>query len=222
MNVLLVDDHRLLLEGLNNLLTAHGIRVAGMARDGLEAITLARALRPDVILMDVRMPGCDGLEATRRIMAERPEAKIVMLTTSTEDQDLFEAVKSGACGYLLKSITAEELIECLDQAQEGIPPFSPGLATKILREFAHRAAPTLTRLLSTGQNRWRGTGDPADRPIARGIDARRAGPVVQGGGRQAGIERPHDQVSHGRDHATAPPGKSRPDAGLRRAHGLAF
>jgi len=161
MNVLLVDDHRLLLEGLNNLLTAHGIRVAGMARDGLEAITLARALRPDVILMDVRMPGCDGLEATRRIMAERPEAKIVMLTTSTEDQDLFEAVKSGACGYLLKSITAEELIECLDQAQEGIPPFSPGLAAKILREFAHQAAP------APDASTLHRAGSPADGPASR-------------------------------------------------------
>jgi len=161
MNVLLVDDHRLLLEGLNNLLTAHGIRVAGMARDGLEAITLARALRPDVILMDVRMPGCDGLEATRRIMAERPEAKIVMLTTSTEDQDLFEAVKSGACGYLLKSITAEELIECLEQAQEGIPPFSPGLAAKILREFAHRAAP------APDAPTVRRADSPADEPALR-------------------------------------------------------
>lgn len=139
MNVLLVDDHRLLLEGLNNLLTAHGIHVAGMARDGLEAIKLARALRPDVILMDIWMPRCNGLEATRRIMAEMPEAKIVMLTTSTEDEDLFEAVKCCACGYLLKSITAEELIESLHQAQEGVPPFSPGLAAKILREFARRA-----------------------------------------------------------------------------------
>ena len=69
MNVLLADDHRLLLEGLNNLLTAHGIRVAGMAHDGLEAISLARALNPDVILMDIRMPHCDGLAATRRIKA---------------------------------------------------------------------------------------------------------------------------------------------------------
>jgi DNA-binding NarL/FixJ family response regulator len=136
MNVLLADDHRLLLEGLNNLLTAHGVKVAGMARDGLEAVALARSLEPDVILMDIQMPRCDGLEATRRIKAEMPQAKIVFLTTSMEEQDLFEAVKSGAFGYLLKSMDAEELVEALEQAREGVPPFSPGLAAKLLSEFA--------------------------------------------------------------------------------------
>jgi len=139
MNVLLADDHRLLLEGLSNLLEAHNIQVAGMAKDGLEAIQMARSLRPDVILMDIRMPHCSGLEATRRIKAEMPETKIVILTTSTEDQDLFEAVKSGACGYLLKSMDADELVECLAQAQEGVPPFSPGLAVKLMGEFARLA-----------------------------------------------------------------------------------
>jgi DNA-binding NarL/FixJ family response regulator len=142
MKVLLVDDHRLLLEGLSNLLTAHGIQVVGMAHDGLEAISLAQALQPDVILMDVRMPNCDGLEATRQIKASNPAVNIVMLTTSNEDQDLFEAVKSGACGYLLKSMDADELVECLDQVQQGIPPFSPGLAAKLLAEFARIHSPT--------------------------------------------------------------------------------
>jgi DNA-binding NarL/FixJ family response regulator len=139
MSVLLADDHRLLLEGLSNLLEAHNIEVAGMANDGLEAIKLARSLHPDVILMDIRMPRCDGLCATRVIKAEMPEIKIVILTTSTEDQDLFEAVKSGACGYLLKSMDAEELVEALDQVQQGIPPFSPGLAARLLSEFARLA-----------------------------------------------------------------------------------
>ncbi len=151
MNVLLVDDHRLLLEGLNNLLAAHGIRVVGMARDGLEAVALTRALKPDVILMDIRMPDGDGLAATRRIMAEMPEAKIVILTTSAEEEDLFEAVKSGARGYLLKSMDAEELVGALDQAQQGIPPFSPGLAAKILREFARRAAPAVDAPTANGE-----------------------------------------------------------------------
>ncbi len=141
MKVLLADDHRLLLEGLSNLLDAHGIGVAAMARDGLEAIELARSMHPDVILMDISMPRCDGLAATRRIKAEMPDAKIVILTTSAEDHDLFEAVRSGACGYLLKSMDADELVEALEQAQEGIPPFSPGLASKLLDEFARRDTP---------------------------------------------------------------------------------
>jgi two-component system NarL family response regulator len=150
MSVLLADDHRLLLEGLSNLLEAHNIQVAGLANDGLEAIKMARSLHPDVILMDIRMPRCDGLRATRVIKAEMPEIKIVILTTSTEDQDLFEAVKSGACGYLLKSMDAEELVEALDQVQQGIPPFSPGLAARLLSEFARlaplpSAAPPVTR-----------------------------------------------------------------------------
>ena len=136
MRVLLVDDHRLLVEGLTNLLTAHGIEVVGAAQDGLEALELARSLRPDVILMDIRMPGCDGLEATRLIKAQMPELKIVMLTTSTDDDDLFEAIKSGACGYLLKSANSREFTEALQGLEEGIPPFSPGLAAKVLREFA--------------------------------------------------------------------------------------
>ncbi len=136
MHVLLVDDNRLMLEGLQNLLEAHNVQVVGLAADGLQAVEMARALRPDVILMDIRMPVCGGLAATRLIKAEMPDMQIIVLTTSTEDQDLFEAVKSGACGYLLKSINASTLIESLTQAQAGIPPFSPGLAGKLLKEFA--------------------------------------------------------------------------------------
>jgi len=140
MKVLLVDDHRLMLEGLANLLTAHGVQVVGMAKDGLEAGALVGTLQPDLILMDIRMPRCDGLEATRRIKANFPHIGIVILTTSTENKDLFEAVKSGACGYLLKSMDTDDLIESLEQAEQGIPPFSPGLAVKVLEEFARMAA----------------------------------------------------------------------------------
>jgi two-component system NarL family response regulator len=130
-----------MLEGLQNLLEAHDIEVAGAAADGLEAVDLASELGPDVILMDVRMPGCNGLEATRLIKARMPQARIVMLTTSDEDDDLFEAIRSGACGYLIKSIDTETLVEALEQAREGIPPFSPGLAAKLLNEFARVSGP---------------------------------------------------------------------------------
>jgi two-component system NarL family response regulator len=136
MRVLLVDDHRLLSEGVSNLLAAHGIEVLGVAGDGVEAITLMQELNPDVILMDIRMPRCDGLSATRQIKALRPEMKILMLTTSAEDEDLFESVKSGAAGYLLKSISGNAFIEALRGLEQGTPPFSPGLAGRLLSEFA--------------------------------------------------------------------------------------
>ncbi len=139
MRVLLADDHRLLLEGLSSLLAANGIDVVGQAHDGVEAVALARALRPEIVLMDLRMPGGDGLTATRRIKAELPETRVVILTTSTDEADLFEAVKSGACGYLLKSMSADELIDSLEGAQQGAPPFAPGLAAKLLGEFSRLA-----------------------------------------------------------------------------------
>ena len=136
MRVLLVDDHRLMSDGVSNLLAAHGIEVLGVASDGVEAIALVQELWPDVILMDIRMPRCDGLSATRQIKALWPEIKILMLTTSAEDQDLFESVKSGAAGYLLKSISGNAFIEALRGLEQGTPPFSPGLANRLLSEFA--------------------------------------------------------------------------------------
>jgi len=141
MKVLLVDDNRLMVEGLQNLLEAYNIEVSGVASNGLESIALARELEPDVILMDIRMPRCDGLTATRLIKAEMPEAKIIILTTSTEDDDLFEAIKSGASGYLLKSMDTNDLVEALNQIQQGTPPFSPGLAAKLLNEFKRFSSP---------------------------------------------------------------------------------
>lgn len=141
MKVLLVDDNRLMLEGLQNLLEAHDIEVVGTAVEGRAGVDLARRLKPDVILMDIRMPHCNGLTATRLIKAEMPDAAIIILTTSTEDEDLFEAIKSGACGYLLKSMDSDELVEALDQARHGTPPFSPGLAAKLLNEFARLGNP---------------------------------------------------------------------------------
>jgi DNA-binding NarL/FixJ family response regulator len=136
MKVLLVDDNRLMLEGLQNLFEVHNIQVTGVATNGQDALDKTRQLKPDVILMDIRMPVCDGLTATRLIKAEMPEARIIILTTSTDDQDLFEAVKSGAYGYLLKSMDSDDLVEALEQVQQGTPPFSPGLAAKLLEEFA--------------------------------------------------------------------------------------
>src|SRR5688572_11623126 len=141
MRVLLVDDHRILVEGLSNFLAAHNIEVLGVAGDGVEGVALAQELNPDVILMDIRMPRCDGLSATRQIKALRPEIKVLMLTTSAEDQDLFESIKSGASGYLLKSISGDAFIEALQGLEQGTPPFSPGLASRLLSEFAKLSGP---------------------------------------------------------------------------------
>lgn len=140
MRVLIVDDHPLFLDGLEDLLASNGFEVAGTARDGLEAVEKARALHTDAILMDIRMPRLDGLAAVRAIKAELPEVKIVMLTISETDGDLFEAVKSGASGYLLKSQTAEELLSLIRGVEQGEAVFSPGLASRILQEFGRQAS----------------------------------------------------------------------------------
>jgi DNA-binding NarL/FixJ family response regulator len=167
MKVLLIDDNRLMLEGLQNILEAHGIEVVGVASDGRQSIGLARELKPDVILMDIRMPSCDGLTATRAIKAEMPDARIIILTTSTEDGDLFEAIKSGACGYLLKSIDTDELVAALDQARQGTPPFSPGLAAKLLEEFARIGSPSGQSAPETDEEAPRGELKPRQIEILR-------------------------------------------------------
>jgi DNA-binding NarL/FixJ family response regulator len=139
MRILIVDDHALMVEGLCNLLRSRGFDVVGTAEDGQDGVKQALRLEPDLVLMDIRMPGCDGLAATRLIKAQRPEVKVVMLTTSAEDEDLFEAIKSGACGYLLKSTRGAAFVEALQGLEGGVPPFSPGLAARLLREFARLA-----------------------------------------------------------------------------------
>ena len=141
MKVLLADDHPLFLDGLRNLLVSHGIDVVGTARDGAEAIDRARALRPDVILMDINMPRVDGLAALRVIKADLPEIKIVMLTMSAEDQELFEAIKGGACGYVLKTQETADFFSLLQDVSRGEVALSPGLASRILNEFRRRSMP---------------------------------------------------------------------------------
>ncbi len=147
LRILLVDDHNLFLEGLSNLLTSEGLQVLGTAHDGFEALNQARRLHPDVILMDIHMPNCDGVSATRLIKAELPEIKIVMLTMSEDELDLFEAVRSGASGYLLKSLDADDFFDYLQDLQEGHPPFSPGLAEKILKVFAEQPTRPVSQAL---------------------------------------------------------------------------
>jgi DNA-binding NarL/FixJ family response regulator len=140
MRILLVDDHGLFVEGLRNLLQAGGYEVVGAAYDGMEALQLARELHPDLIFMDIRMPKFDGLKATRLIKSEIPDIQIIMLTTSAEDSDLFEALKSGASGYLLKNLKPNVLFHYLEGLARGEAPLSRELCACLLREFTHQSA----------------------------------------------------------------------------------
>ncbi|HIC90264.1 MAG TPA: response regulator transcription factor [Anaerolineae bacterium] len=141
ISVLLVDDHTLFRDGLASLLrTRPTVEVVGGAADGEEALRLARELLPDLVLMDVRMSGMGGLEATRRLKAELPEVKVVMLTMSEDDQDLFESIKAGAQGYILKNTPAEELFGFIERVFAGQAPISGLMAAKMLGEFARPSA----------------------------------------------------------------------------------
>ncbi|OPY63519.1 MAG: Response regulator protein VraR [Pelotomaculum sp. PtaU1.Bin065] len=139
--VMLVDDHALFMEGLQYLLKTHGVNVVGAVKNGRDALAQARQLKPDIILMDIRMPECSGLDVLKLIKAEMPDIRIVMLTTSDENEDLFDAIKYGASGYLLKNTSAKELVNMLFDLKKGGVPLSPGLAVRLLKEFS-RSAPS--------------------------------------------------------------------------------
>jgi two-component system nitrate/nitrite response regulator NarL len=136
VRILLVDDQNLFRRCLAALLaSAEDLEVIGEAADGREAVEKARSLRPDLVLMDIHMPVCDGIQATRLIKAEHPEIKVVALTVSEEDDDLFQAISSGAEGYLLKNLYPEELFQLIRGATAGESPVSPAMATRLLQEF---------------------------------------------------------------------------------------
>jgi DNA-binding NarL/FixJ family response regulator len=136
VRVLLVDDHQLFREGLANILNSQpDFEVVADAGDGLEAQIKARKLKPDLILMDVMMPGCNGLEATQRIKRDSPQTTIVMLTVREEDDDLFQAIRNGAQGYLLKSIRSKDMLEMLRAAVRGEAAITPAMGGRMLEEF---------------------------------------------------------------------------------------
>jgi len=140
--VLLADDHALFREGLAGIINAQpDFQVVGEASDGLEVFVKAQELKPDLILMDVQMPGMDGLEATRQIKQSLPDTVIVVLTVRDDDEKLFQALKNGAQGYLLKDIPSKEMLAMLRGALKGEAALSPALAARVLAEF---------RRLSTG------------------------------------------------------------------------
>lgn len=138
VRVLLADDHQLFRAGIAGLLDRESdIEVVGQAQNGEEAVALAQQLQPDVALLDIQMPVCTGLEAARRILAQQDRLKIIMLTISDSDDDLFAAVKAGAQGYLLKgSISPQELVTAVRQVAAGDAIITPALVPQLLAEFA--------------------------------------------------------------------------------------
>jgi DNA-binding NarL/FixJ family response regulator len=139
VKVLLVDDHPLFLDGLRNLLAAHGADVVGTARDGLEGAERVHELQPDIVLLDIGMPRMGGLAALRLIKAGFPAVKVVMLTMSATDEHLFEAIASGASGYVLKTQDTRDFWPLLQGVSRGEVALSPGLAGRILQEFRERS-----------------------------------------------------------------------------------
>lgn len=145
--VLLVDDQGLFREGLRTLLSVQSdLDIVGEAVNGEEAVQRARALKPDVVLMDLRMPVLGGVEATRQIRAAVPGCQVIVLTTFDDDEEVFDALRSGAAGYLLKDAPLERLLEAIRAAARGESFLQPSIAAKVLAEFnrlsqAHPARP---------------------------------------------------------------------------------
>jgi DNA-binding NarL/FixJ family response regulator len=131
--VLLADDHGVIRDGLGRLIGAlDGVELAGVAADGEEAVEQARALAPDVVLMDLEMPRLDGIEATRRILAERPQTAVLVLTSFSDRPRILGALEAGACGYLLKDVSSDEVADGIRAAARGESPLDPRAARTVL------------------------------------------------------------------------------------------
>jgi DNA-binding NarL/FixJ family response regulator len=136
--VLLVDDQDLVRAGLRMILEVGGVEVVGEAGDGAVAIAAAAELAPDVVLMDVRMPGVDGVEATRRIRAGNPAARVVVLTTFDVDEHVVEALRAGAVGFLLKDVTSKALVDAVHRAAAGEPVLAPAVLARVMQHWSRR------------------------------------------------------------------------------------
>ena len=136
IRVLLVDDQALFREGLETLLSVHkDIQVVGQACNGREAVEVAARLRPDVVLMDVRMPVLDGVRATRLLKEAQPECRVIVLTTFDDDEYIFDALRTGAAGYLLKDVPSARLVEAIRATARGESILEPSVAAKVIAEF---------------------------------------------------------------------------------------
>ena len=146
IRVLLVDDQALFREGLRTLLSAQaGLEVVGEAANGEEALRLAASLRPHVVLMDLRMPLLDGAAATRRLRASQPDCHVIMLTTFDDEEYVFEGLRAGALGYLLKDVASEKLVEAIRAAARGESFLQPSVAAKVVAEFARLTSQSAAR-----------------------------------------------------------------------------
>jgi DNA-binding NarL/FixJ family response regulator len=142
IRVLLADDQRLVRSGFRMILKAEpGVEVVGEAADGREAIEQARALAPDVVLMDVRMPNLDGIEATRRIVGEAEAPRVIVLTTFDEDEYVFGALRAGASGFLLKDAPEDQLVAAIRVATDGGSLFAPSVTRRLIERFAGHSEP---------------------------------------------------------------------------------
>ena len=137
IRVLLVDDQALFREGCRTVLSIHaGIEIVGEAANGEEALRRVQALKPDVVLMDLRMPVLDGVTATRRIHSEHPQSRVIVLTTFDDDEEVFDALRAGAVGYLLKDTPPPRLVEAIEAAARGESFLQPSVAAKVVAEFS--------------------------------------------------------------------------------------
>ncbi|MGI5208126.1 response regulator [Spirillospora sp. CA-108201] len=137
--VLIADDQTLVRGGFRMILSRAGIEVVGEAADGLEAVAAARRLRPDVVLMDIRMPGMDGLEATRRVLAYDPACRVLILTTFDLDRYVYSALAAGASGFLLKDVTPEHLVASVQLVETGDALLAPSITRRLVERFARPA-----------------------------------------------------------------------------------
>ncbi|MFC2026206.1 response regulator [Chloroflexota bacterium] len=136
INVLIVDDHAIVREGQRALInTEPGMAVIGEAKDGFEAVELAYTLQPDVVLLDLQMPRKGGIEAIREIKKENPEARILVLTSFSEDEMVYASIKAGAMGYLLKDSTPQEILRAIRDVYQGEVSMQPSIATKLMHEL---------------------------------------------------------------------------------------
>jgi DNA-binding NarL/FixJ family response regulator len=135
LRVMLVDDHDLFRTGLRNLLEEQGVQIVAEASEGSAALSLVRELAPDVVVMDLNMPGMNGIEATREIARQAPLTRVVVLTISDEDDDVIDAIVAGACGYLLKDSSIQDLMQGIRAASVGEALISPHIAAKVLQSL---------------------------------------------------------------------------------------